>query len=87
MLVVGKLNDAAKAATTFLAIEPSSETMADNIHYYSSTYEVPQEYFIADEVCFVLNILSLSYCACVHVVGVRLHPQKPRSKYEVVALW
>lgn len=50
-LIVGKLNDAAKAATTFLAIEPSSDAMAGNVRYYSVTYEVPQEYFVADEVC------------------------------------
>ena len=47
---VGNVNKAVESATTFLAMEPSSDAMTDNIRYYTSTYKLSVEDFVPREV-------------------------------------
>ena len=47
---VGQLKQAAEAAATFIAMEPSDEVMANNIRYYTSTFKVEADAFVPRQV-------------------------------------
>lgn len=46
----GMLYKAAEAAATYLALEPSDDVMAKNIHYYTSDHKVSPEKFVPRQV-------------------------------------
>ena len=43
---VGQLQKAVENAATFIAIEPSDLTMANNIRFYKSDLKVPNDFFV-----------------------------------------
>lgn len=47
---VGDVNKAMESAMTFLAMEPSSDAMTENIRYFTSTYKLSVEDFVPREV-------------------------------------
>lgn len=47
---VGNVNKAVESATTYLAMEPSSDAMTENVHYFTSTYKLSAEDFVPREV-------------------------------------
>ena len=51
-----QLKKAVENAATFIAIEPSDVTMADNIRYYKSELKIPNEFFNPRDVS--LNIYT-----------------------------
>ena len=54
---MGDLRKAASAVATFLAREPSDDTMANNVHYYVSELKLSQEEFVPRQVSqLVVNL-------------------------------
>ena len=50
---------AAESAATSLALEPSSDSMAENVRYFSKSLELMEEEVIPRKVCFQRS----TYCA------------------------
>ena len=49
--LVGLMKKATMSAATFLTLEPSEPVMADNIKYYHSNLDIPEEAFTPRKVC------------------------------------
>ncbi len=49
-IAVGNFLKAVESAATYLAIDPSSETMANNLHYYMTTFKLESKEVIPREV-------------------------------------
>ena len=47
---MGQLKKAAEAAATFMAMEPSDEVMAKNIHYYTTNFKLEADAFVPRQV-------------------------------------
>ena len=47
---MGQLKKAAEAAATFMALEPSDEVMAKNIHYYTTNFKLEADAFVPRQV-------------------------------------
>ena len=44
------MKKAAEAAATFMALEPSDEVMAKNIHYYTTNFKLEADTFVPRQV-------------------------------------
>ena len=54
---VSKMQKAAEAASTYLAMEPSDEVMANNIRFYTAKFRMEAEAFTPRQVSIVLTQL------------------------------
>ncbi len=61
--IVGQLKKAVENAATFIALEPSDVTMANNIRYYKSHYKLSNELFVPRDVS-LSHVCEPRNCVC-----------------------